>query len=275
MLCPYCTEDIPDEAVVCKVCHRDLQLVFALNDRIRYLEDQVRAFSAAGPGEALDETPDAEWSEAVVPRGSVAQAAGFLIICCAGGGWLLSIALVNALADNEDGWQVWLPLGTATLFPMALALWFSVWRKTSWPPAILAGLAQAFFLNGVVAFRLMYACSDSSSSCSDIESLTHGWIRALFSPALLLFSFGPALAIFLSSFWLGSKSWKSTASQPSRSRTLAQKILSRGKREQQKSFEHRVKRLTAIFSTLAPVLTLLASILVPLLGYLANSHKGK
>lgn len=57
MRCPYCTSDVPDEALVCAHCARDLYLVRSLREKIEQLESAASGQAADSPG------PDARIGE--------------------------------------------------------------------------------------------------------------------------------------------------------------------------------------------------------------------
>lgn len=74
MRCPYCVSEIPDEALVCAVCRRDLYVVKPLLERIAALEAQLAAVPAVLPadeaerGDAPEEVlaePPRQWGRAL------------------------------------------------------------------------------------------------------------------------------------------------------------------------------------------------------------------
>lgn len=52
MNCPFCAEDIKDEAVVCKHCRRDLSIVRPVLDQLKAMASRIEALEAFGAAQA-------------------------------------------------------------------------------------------------------------------------------------------------------------------------------------------------------------------------------
>lgn len=65
MKCPYCLSEVEDEALVCKVCTRDIHLFKPLLARIEALEAQIRQQEEPNPHEARAQELERQLAEAL------------------------------------------------------------------------------------------------------------------------------------------------------------------------------------------------------------------
>ena len=90
MRCPYCTSDVPDEALVCAHCARDLYLVRSLREQIGLLEQ-----AATGQAGAASPAPDARIGELEKELADLRAQQAAAVPAAAGAGYLA--ALMKAL----------------------------------------------------------------------------------------------------------------------------------------------------------------------------------
>ena len=147
MKCPYCLSLVEDEAVVCKVCTRDLYLFKPLTEKIRQLEEQIHAQQALEQLQArirelealLQQAHESMHAQSEGLARQLFNIAQFIFIPLAL--LLMGHALVTVVYD--------LPLVYLRLISMALPLPFGYWlfrqRRRALLPWFLGvvGLAAA------------------------------------------------------------------------------------------------------------------------------------
>lgn len=152
MRCPYCVSEIPDEALVCSVCRRDLYVVKPLLEKIAGLESQLAARMSPSPVTAA-----AEASPVVIaaePASAAAPFAPWRAMAC----WLLPIVLLLLghwlLIFVYDAKVLYLRV-LALLLPLPFGFLFA--RRVGWPflwnllPAAVMAVAAVWAMSGLTA----------------------------------------------------------------------------------------------------------------------------
>lgn len=157
MPCPYCISNIPDDALVCPVCRRDLYVVRQLQARVVELQAQLAAASdaSAGASAALPEVeapaPLESIPEPPVRKpGSLQQALLFWLaplLLLVTVHWLM-IFIYDAKVLYLRLFALIVPLPFGFLFAQAARIGF-VWGLL---PAFLMAVAAVLAMSGVTAW---------------------------------------------------------------------------------------------------------------------------
>lgn len=267
MNCPYCVDSIPDAALVCKTCGRDIHLVSKLQTRITKLETKLaHAAEQSANAVAAPITPG--------PQPAARPVSGVLEIVLA---MLAGALMPGTFYDLRTLFH--LPAGTAFVVAVSVAgaTGLLVGHRGVVRPAVWFLIAPTEGLLLMLSFAGAVACRFHAYYQGVASVLPHTqhpvrsvanespawWVeRALRDPHLWYSTVIPATLLFLLLAWIGRSAAKRSAElhPAGLAASVGRRIVPQRPQEEHASFQARLDSYSKVFDTLTHVLVVLLGI---------------